>query len=315
MERIIFLDRSTIKAVIRVPAFAHEWRDYAETRGSDIAERIADATIVITNKVPLREVDLARARELKFIAVAATGVDVVDLAACRTRGIKVANVRGYARHSVPEHVLTLMLALRRNLLAYRGSVERGAWHKASQFCLLDHTIEDLHGSTLGLIGYGAIGQAVEKLARAIGMKVLIAERKNAREVRDGRTSFEETLSASDIISLHCPLTPETHHLIGSDELAKIRANALLINCARGALVDEAALVESLQKNSIAGAGFDVLSEEPPRNGNPLLEVRMPNLIVTPHVAWASCAAMQALADQLVDNLEAFVRGDARNLVA
>ncbi|MFN2454642.1 MAG: D-2-hydroxyacid dehydrogenase [Pyrinomonadaceae bacterium] len=315
MERIVFLDRSTIKALIRPPAFAHEWRDYAETKADEVAGRIADATIAITNKVPLREADIARARELKFIAVAATGVDVVDLAACRKRGIGVANVRGYARHSVPEHALMLMLALRRNLLAYRRDVERGAWQKSPQFCLLDHTINELHGSTLGIIGYGITGRALEKLALAFGMRVLVAEHKHATQLRKGRVGFEEILRACDIVSLHCPLTPETQHLIGAAELAKMSTNAVLINCARGALVDESALVESLQKKLIAGAGFDVLSEEPPRDGNPLLQVQLPNLIVTPHVAWASREAMQLLADQLIDNLEAFIRADPQNLVA
>ncbi len=315
MERIVFLDRSTIKAELRTPAFAHEWQDYAETSADEVAERIRDATIVITNKVPLRRIALERACELKLIALAATGFDVVDVEACRVRGIRVANARNYASHSVAEHVLMLMLALRRNLLAYREDVERGLWQQSSQFCLLDHSIGDLHNNVLGIVGYGAIGQAVEKLAQAFGMRVLVSEHKGEVKVRNGRTSFEETLRASDIVSLHCPLTEETRHLIGARELKMMRKSALLINCGRGALVNEAALVEALQKGLIAGAGFDVLSFEPPRDGNPLLNVKLPNLIVTPHIAWASDGAMRMLANQLINNLEAFMEGAPQNLVA
>ncbi len=315
MERIVFLDRSTIKASFRPPAFAHEWQDYAETRADEVAERIRDATIVITNKVAVREAALEAASELKLIALAATGFDVVDLEACGRRGVSVVNARGYASQSVAEHVFLLMLALRRNLIAYRADVERGLWQKSSQFCLLDHAIVDLHESTLGIVGYGANARAVEKLARAFGMRVVISERKDAKSVRDGRASFEETLRASDVVSLHCPLTPETRHLIGANELKMMREDALLINCGRGALVDEAALIEGLRAGSIAGAGIDVLSAEPPTNGNPLLESKLPNLIVTPHVAWASTEAMRILADQIIDNLEAFVSGAPQNLVA
>lgn len=315
MERIVFLDRGTLKANLRAPAFEHEWRDYAETRALEVAGRIRDATIVITNKVAVREAALDEAPSLKLIAVAATGYDVVDLEACRKRGISVVNVRDYASRSVAEHVLMLMLALRRNLISYRADVERGQWQKSAQFCLLDHRIADLHGATLGLMGYGAIARAVEKLARAFGMTILVSEHKNASGlVRAGRVRFEETLRASDVVSLHCPLTQETRDLIGAQELALMPEDALLINCARGALVNEAALVESLRRGEIAGAGFDVLSMEPPANGNPLLDAKLPNLIVTPHNAWASKGTMRLLADRLVDNLEAFVRGEPQNII-
>lgn len=314
MERIVFLDRGTLKTTLRPPAFAHEWRDYAETQAQEVAERIRDATIVITNKVAVRDAALEEAGELKLIALAATGFDVVDLEACRRRGVSVVNARGYASQSVAEHVFLLMLALRRNLIAYREDVERGLWQKSLQFCLLDHTIVDLHDSTLGIVGYGENGRAVEKIARAFGMRVIISERKEAKSVRDGRASFEETLRASDTLSLHCPLTPETRHLIGANELTLMRKNALLINCGRGALVDEAALIEGLRDELIAGAGIDVLSVEPPTKGNPLLEAELPNLIVTPHIAWASTEAMRILADQLIDNLEAFAGGAPQNLV-
>ena len=306
MEKIVFLDRGTLKADLRRPAFAHEWVDYAETRPAEVVERLRDATIAITNKVRLGEAELSSLPELKLIAVAATGLDIIDLEYCQRRGIIVSNVRDYARHSLPEHVFMLMLSLRRNLVSYREDIHDGAWQRATQFCLLDHDIHDLHGSVLGIVGYGALGQAVEKLALAFGMRVLISEHKGAQAVRAGRTSFDETLRASDIISLHCPLTDGTRALIGAAELEKMKRHALLINTARGGLVDEAALAEGLRTGLIAGAGFDVLSSEPPRDGgNPLLDLRLPNFILTPHVAWASREAMQALADQLVENIEAF----------
>ena len=314
MERIVFLDRSTLIANVRRPAFEHEWTEFEMTAPFEVVGRLKGATIAITNKVALTEAELSSLPGLKFIAVAATGVDMIDLSYCRRRNLPVANVRNYARRAVPEHVFTLILALRRNLFSYREDVARGAWAEASGFCLLNHTISDLHGSTLGLIGYGALGQSVEKLALAFGMRVLISEHKHARRIREGRVSFEEILRSSDILSLHCPLNAETRGLIGKAELEMMRRDALLINTARGGLVDEAALAEALRCGLIAGAGFDVLTKEPPRDGNPLLELNLPNFILTPHVAWASREAMQALADQLIANIEAFVSGSPQNIL-
>ncbi|MDQ1610806.1 MAG: glycerate dehydrogenase [Pyrinomonadaceae bacterium] len=315
MERIVFLDRDTLRAKIRPPAFAHEWREYGQTRPGEVVERLKGATVAVVNKVKIGDAELAALPALKLIAIAATGTDNIDLKSCRERGVSVSNVRGYATHTLPEHVLMLILALRRNLASYARDVRTGEWQRAEQFCLLTHPIRDLHGSTLGIIGHGALGQAVERLARAVGLNTLVAERKGANVARDGRTPFAEVLSASDIITLHTPLNTETRHLIGAAEFALMRPEAILINCARGGVVDEAALVEALRAGTIAGAGVDVLSREPPREGNALLELDLPNLIVTPHIAWASLQAMQALADQLVDNIEAFVRGEARNLVS
>ncbi|HEY0547426.1 MAG TPA: D-2-hydroxyacid dehydrogenase [Pyrinomonadaceae bacterium] len=314
MLRLVFLDRDALIANVRRPGFAHEWREYAESAPEEVVERLHDADIAIVNKVSLREAELAQLPQLKFIAVAATGVDIIELESCRRRNIVVANVRHYAMHAVPEHALMLMLALSRNLISYRAQIERGAWQESRQFCLFGDTIRELHDRRLGIIGHGALGQAVEKLARAFGMRVAVSEHKGAPEVRAGRVSFEEIMRESDIISLHCPLTPETRNLIGSVELEMMRPDALLINTARGGLVDEAALAEALLQRRIGGAGFDVLSEEPPRGGNPLLDLKLPNFILTPHIAWASREAMQALADQLIDNIEAFVRGEPRNLV-
>lgn len=314
MERIVFLERDTFKAEFRRPAFAHEWTEYAATSSDEVVARLSLATIAICNKVRLGEGELARLPELKFIAVAATGVDNIDLDYCRKHSIPVANVRNYAVRSVPEHVFMLMLALSRNLLSYRLDVQSGAWNRARQFCLLDHGILDLHGRTLGIIGYGALGQAVAKLAGAFGMRVIVSEHKGASSVREGRTSFTETLRESDIVSLHCPLTGETRNLIDRAEFELMRRGALLINTARGGLVCESALVEALREERIGGAAFDVLTNEPPREGNPLLGIDLPNFILTPHVAWASRAAMQALADQVIENIEAFVRGTPRSLV-
>lgn len=315
MEQIVFLDRSTVKAEFRKPSFEHKWTEYQMTQPNETAARLQNATSTITNKVALREQTLEQLPNLKMIAVAATGTDCIDSQYCRQKGIVVSNVRDYSIHSVPEEVFSLILALMRNLIAYHEDIKRGAWQKSEIFCILDHPIRELFGATLGIVGYGSLGKAVEKIALVFGMKVLISERKNAPDVRNGRSSFEKVLRESDVITLHCPLTAETRNLIAEKELEQMKNSAFLINCGRGGLVDETALVSALQKGEIAGAGFDVLTTEPPREGNPLLEIRLPNLIVMPHIAWASEEAMQTLADVLIDNLEAFVRGDPQNVVS
>ncbi|HYP54436.1 MAG TPA: D-2-hydroxyacid dehydrogenase [Pyrinomonadaceae bacterium] len=309
-QRIVFLDRDTLHATLRRPRFEHEWVDYGETRAGEVLGRLRGAHVAVTNKVALRADVLGQLPELRLVAVAATGTDIVDRDDCRAPTIAVRNVRGYARRTVPEHVFMLALALRRNLLAYREDLRAGAWQAARQFCLLTHEMRDLDETTLGVLGYGSIGRGVAELARAFGMRVIVSEHKGAARVREDRTPFAETLARSDVLTLHAPLTAETRNLVGREELALMRRSALLINCARGGLVDEAALVEALKAGTIAGAGVDVLTEEPPRAGNPLLDLRLPNLIVTPHVAWASREAMQALADQLVENIESFVNGES-----
>lgn len=314
MERIVFLERNTIQANFRKPEFDHEWIEHGESLKSQVIDRVRDATIIISNKLSLGEPELSQAPRLKLIAIAATGSDCVDLDYCRQRGVAVCNVRGYASNSVPEHVLMMILALRRNLFAYRQDVQRGLWNQSKQFCLLIHELHDIRNSTLGIVGYGAIGSAMARLGESVGMRVLISERKNATEIRDGRTSFAETLHQSDVISLHCPLTDETRDLIGRAELEMMKRTALVINTARGALIDDAALIEALRNGVISGAGIDVLREEPPRNGSPLLDLDLTNLIITPHVAWASNEAVQALADQVIDNIEAFVADRPQNLL-
>jgi len=313
-RKIVFLERNTFNVPFRRPSFEHEWIEFGETALDQVVERLDQASIAICNKLQLSAEALSQLPELRLIAVAATGVDNVDLAFCRSHNIAVCNTRGYAVNSLPEHALMLMLALRRNLIAYRNEVKAGRWHEARQFCLLDHPIGDLKGTTLGIVGFGTLGRSMAQLGRAIGMGVIVAERKNAAVVRADRVSFNDVLRLSDVISLHCPLTDETRNLIGADELQQMKLGAVLINTARGGLIDDHALLDALQNGRLGGAGIDVLRNEPPRDGNPLLDVDLPNLIVTPHNAWASRQAMQTLADQLIDNLEGFVCGEPRNLV-
>jgi glycerate dehydrogenase len=306
MEAIVFLERDTLKVELRRPSFEHAWRDYGSTRPEEIQERLEGATVAVVNKLPLRADLLSRLPELKLIAVAATGTDNIDLEFCRAHAIEVSNVRGYARETLPEHVLMLTLALRRNLLAYVEAVREGRWQRAGQFCLHAREIRDLSGSTFGLVGHGTLGRGVERLARAFGMEVLIAEHKGSTTVREGRTPFAEVLARADVLSLHVPLNEETRGMLGREEFESMKRSAVLINCARGGVVEEGALAVALREGEIAGAGVDVLSAEPPRDDNPLLAPDVPNLILTPHVAWAGREAQQALADQLVDNIEAFV---------
>lgn len=312
--KIVFLDRASLIATMRAPAFPHEWVDHAATRPDEVVTRLAGADIVVVNKVKLSTEILEQAPTVKLIAVAATGTDNVDLAYCRRNGIVVSNIRGYAVHTVPEHAFMMMLALRRNLIGWREDVRAGLWQQTDQFCLFTRPVNDLHGSTLGLVGYGSLGHGMQRLAEAFGMRVLIAERRAAATIRTGYTAFDSVLAKADVISLHTPLTAETRHLIGAREFGLMKPTAILINTARGNLVDETALVDALTSGRIAGAGFDVLSVEPPRDGNPLLALDLPNFLLTPHVAWASREAMQGLADQLVDNIDAFAAGAPQNVV-
>jgi glycerate dehydrogenase len=313
-HRVVFLDRDSLKARVRKPACATEYVEYGKTSADEIVPRLKNATVAIINKVPLRATTLQQLPNLKMIAVAATGYDVVDVGYCKEQGIAVANIRNYAVHTVPEHTFALILALRRNLLAYRQDVENGVWNKSDQFCFFTHDIGDLHGSTLGIIGEGAIGQGTAAIGRAFGMRVLFADHAPPRMEGVTFTPHEQVLAESDVISLHCPLMPSTRNLINIDAFRKMKRNALLINTARGGLVDEVALIQALDEGLIAGAGFDVLTVEPPRNGHPLLDVRRPNFILTPHIAWASDGAMQFLADQLIDNIELWCAGKPQHLV-
>ncbi|QNM95553.1 NAD(P)-dependent oxidoreductase [Chitinimonas koreensis] len=314
MYRIVFLDRASLPVAVRRPAFAHDWAEYDATAPEQVIERCLDAEVVISNKVRLDAAALAALPQLKLIAVAATGVNNVDLAAARRHGIAVANIRGYAEHSVPEHALMLMLALLRNLPAYQRELAAGAWNASPHFCHFGPTIRDLHGRTVAIVGAGTLGRRSAELARAFGAETLFAEHRGTATVRDGYTAFDEALARADVLSLHCPLTEATRNLIGTAELAAMKPDAILVNTARGGLVDEAALLAALRAGRLAGAGVDVLHEEPPRQGNALIEAGLPNLIVTPHVGWASFEAMSRLAAQLVDNIEAWADGSPQNLV-
>jgi glycerate dehydrogenase len=307
---IVFLDRATLGVPVRPPGFPHDWLDYPATAGTQAAARLKDATIAIVNKVPLRAATLAKLPKLKLIALAATGSDCIDKEYCRANGITVSNIRDYATDSVPEHVLALIFALRRSLIAYRDDVRRGRWQTAGQFCFFDHPIRDLAGSTLGIVGLGTLGRALAGRAEALGMRVIPTGSRPAQ----GLVDLDTLLKESDVISLHCPLTEATRGLIGTRELDLMKPEAILINTARGGLVDEAALADALRKGRIGGAGIDVLPEEPPVNGNILLDLDLPNLIVTPHIAWASGSAQARLAEQLTQVLEAFAAGTPMNVV-
>lgn len=314
MHRIVFLDRDSLQAQVRRPQFEHEWTEHAATGPGEVVERLRGATIAITNKVALRAAEIAQLPDLKMVAVAATGTDNVDLAACRERGIVVSNIRNYSLVSVPEHVFTLILALRRNLRAYCADVDAGLWQQSSRFCLLDHPIADLAGSRLGIVGYGALGKKVAAIGRAFGMEVCVTSRSTPGDASVRMLPLDELLRTADVVSLHLPLNEQTRNMIGAKQLGTMKRSALLINTARGGLVDEAALAQALHDGVIGGAGFDVLSKEPPATDNPLLLVRLPNFILTPHVAWASTGAMQTLADMLIDNIEAWDKGEPRNVV-
>lgn len=317
MTKIVFLDRDTLspQTTLRRPEFPHELQLFDRTTPDRVAERIGDADIVIVNKVKLTAAALDGARRLRLVAVAATGTDNIDLQACAGRGITVSNIRNYAVHTVPEHTFALIFALRRSICAYRDAVRAGRWQAAGQFCFFDHPIRDLAGSTLGVIGDGVLGQAVATLARALSMRVLFAGYKGVTGQGVLYTSFEQTLAQSDVLTLHCPLTPQTRNMIGAPEFALMQRKPLLVNTARGGLVDEAAVGPALAAGQISGAAFDVVSTEPPPPDHPFMRLlERPDFILTPHVAWASDEAVQGLAEQLVDNIEAFVRGEAVNVV-
>lgn len=317
MHNIVFLDRDTLAPQIRLrrPDFAHTYAEYPRTRPEQVVERLAAATVAITNKVRLTAEVLEHLPELKLVAVAATGSDCVDKAACKRLGIAVCNIRGYAVNTVPEHTFALILALRRNIVAYRADVLAGEWQKADQFCFFNHPIRDLAGSRLGVIGEGVLGQRVAELGRAFGMDVVIAAHKGRSGMGRLYTPWDEVIATSDVISVHSPLTEASRGMIAMPEFRAMQRTPLLVNTSRGGLVDEAALVQALDEGLIAGAGFDVTTSEPPPLDNPLLKVAArPNVILTPHVAWASDEAQQSLADQLIENIEAFVAGKPRNLL-
>lgn len=300
------LDLSALRAILP------RWEMHEHTAPADGARRLQDATVAVTNKFPVDAALLARTPRLKLICVAATGTNNVDLAAATERGIIVCNITGYATPSVVEHVFALMLTLQRRLTEQQHAAH-SLWAHQRGFCVLDYPVTELHGKTLGILGYGELGQAVARIGTAFGMRILIAQRPGGDD-RSGRIPLDELLREVDVLSLHCPLTPATRSLIGARELGLMKPTALLINTARGGIVDESALMDALQNGRLGGAGVDVLIEEPPRHGNPLLLHKLPNLIVTPHVAWASREARQRLVDGLTANIRAWLDGAPRNRV-
>ncbi|WP_407411208.1 2-hydroxyacid dehydrogenase [Acinetobacter sp.] len=280
---------------------------FASTSPEDVLSRIQNVDVVMTNKVKLDAAVLKQCPKLKLILISATGTNNVDLAQARAQGIVVCNCQGYGTAAVAQHTLMLMLNLATSFLKYDRAVREGKWQQAQQFCLLDFPISELSGKTLGIVGFGELGQAVAKLAEAFGMKILVAQLPNRPSVQ-GRMALDELLAQVDFLSLHCPLTDETRDLIAEAELAKMKTSAFLINCARGGIVNEAALKAALINKSIAGAATDVLSVEPPVAGNLLLDDNIPNLIITPHSAWGSVDARQRIVTQMIENLLAYQQG-------
>jgi glycerate dehydrogenase len=309
---IVFLDRDSLPVPLPFFDFEHRLTSYPATRRDEVVARCLQADVVITNKVAFDGALLAQLPRLRMLAVAATGVNHIDLPACREHSVAVANVRHYGDDTVAEHAFLLMLALLKNLPAYQRDMADGCWPRAAQFCHFGAPIGEASGRTLGIIGSGGIGQALAVRARAFGMNVVFAERRGAQTVRAGHLAFDDLLACADVVSLHCPLTAETRDLIAAAELARMKPGAVLINTARGGLVNEADLLAALECGTIAGAGFDVLCDEPPRMDNPLLQASLPQLIVTPHIAWASREAMARLALQLSDNIAAFLAGREQN---
>ena len=311
---IVVLDRDTLVTRPFDFDFPHTLSSYGITEAHETLERIRGADIVITNKVVISAQAFAENPQLKLVAVTATGVNNVDVEAAKQNGTAVCNIRAYGNESVAEHAFMMMITLMRNLPAYQRDVAAGLWENSPFFCHLGAPMRDLNGKTLAIFGRGNIGKTLATYAQAFKMNVVFAEHKNAQSVRDGYVSFDEAIRSADVVSLNCPLTPQTVNMIGETELQQMKPGAILINCGRGGLVDEAALVAALKYGQIGGAGFDVLTQEPPRDGNPLLKARLPNLIVTPHIAWASQEAANRLFDILLDNINRFVAGNPQNLV-
>ncbi len=290
------------------------WDRYPHTAPADRYARLENANIVVMNRIELDAELLARLPKLELVLLTATGTDKVDLEACRSQGIAVCNVTHYGTASVAQHAISLMLALSTNLLQYAEETRGGAWSKASHFSSLSYPIVELQGKVLGLVGYGVLAKGVEKLALAFGMKIMIAQRPGGAK-QAGRYPLDTLFEKVDILSLHCPLLDATHHLIGAAAFKKMKPTAILINTARGAVVDNAALAKALCEGQIKGAGIDVLEQEPPPPNHPLLHSGVPNLIMTPHTAWASIESRQRLMDRVAENLRAWQAGKPINLVS
>ncbi|MHA3892635.1 2-hydroxyacid dehydrogenase [Acinetobacter sp. GXMZU3951] len=314
----VFLDVASLDQqdldLTALTAVFSELQCYAATSPEQVLTRVQNAEVIITNKVQISAQIMQQCPQLKLILISATGTNNVDLHQAQAQGIVVCNCQGYGTSAVAQHTLALMLALATSLLKYDAAVKQGQWNTSSQFCLLDFPIVELAGKTLGIVGYGELGQAVAKLAQAFDMRVLIAGLAD-RPQREGRLPLAELLPQVDFLSLHCPLTDSTRDLISTAEFAAMKPSAFLINCARGGIVDEAALAQALRTGQIAGAATDVLSVEPPKDGNILLAADIPNLIITPHSAWGSVDARQRIVQQMLENTLAYQQGQPIRRVA
>jgi len=286
---------------------------HAQTSETQLIERLQGAEVAIVNKIALDDTVFAACPDLKLILVAATGVNNIDLSAARQRGIVVSNCQGYGTATVAQHTLMLLLALATRLPDYQGAVARGRWQESGQFCLLDFPIVELAGKTLGVLGHGELGSAMARLAEALGMQVLTGNLPG-RPPRADRLELDALLPQVDALTLHCPLTEQTRNLIGARELQLMKPSAFVINTARGGLIDEQALADTLRSGHLGGAATDVLTSEPPSNDNPLLAADVPRLIVTPHSAWGSREARQRIVGQMVENAEAFFAGTPKRQV-
>ncbi len=313
MARAVFLDRDTLDHddldFQALDALCPGWVSHGRTSPDQRIEHIDGAEIIITNKVVIDAATLDACPSPSLINVVATGVDNIDVEAARARGITVTHCRGYGTEAVSQHAIGLMLALCTRLVDYVDAVRRGRWEQSPDFCFLDYPIRELAGQTLLVVGYGTLGAAVARKAEALGMRVIIAERPGVTTPREGRVRFEDGITEADIVTLHCPLTETTREMIDAAVLRRMKSSALLINTARGALLDEKALVEALRTGEIAGAGLDGLSKEPPVAGNPLLAAGLPNLLITPHSAWGSQRARQRIVDQSVENIRGWLDGE------
>ncbi len=315
--KAVFLDFATLGPDLDVGALRDvlpELEIHAVTEASQVRERIRGAEVVLTNKVRLTEELLNGSPALKFIGLTATGTDNVDLSAAETGGVAVSNIRGYCTQSVAEHVFGCLLNLTHNLARYDVTARNGGWQAADDFCLLSYPIVELSGKSIGIVGYGALGQGVAKIAEAFAMEVLISARPDAKTAVPGRVVFDAVLRRADVISLHCPLNDTTRGLFSAAAFRAMKSTAILINTARGGLIDTAALAAALRDGEIAAAAIDVLPQEPPVDGDPLLDYAGHNLMVTPHVAWGTLTSRQAAVDELVANIAAFMQGEKRNRV-
>jgi glycerate dehydrogenase len=315
--RTAFLDYETVSNgdldTTSLSRSAPEIRFYPSTTESQLGERIADAQIVLINKIALTREHLDGARQLELIAIAGTGTDDVDLDAAEERGIAVCNVRGYCTASVVQHAWALILSLTQHLSQYQRLATDGSWVETEKYAVLENPSRELSGRVLGIVGWGTLGRGVAAVGETFGMRSIICNRAGAPP-EPGRVSLDELLGTADIVSLHCPSTPATRGLIGARELGLMKPDALLINTARGALVDSAALAEALRARRLGGAGIDVLPQEPPTDGDPLLAPDVPNLIITPHIAWAAREARQRCIDEMAANIADFRRGGRRGRV-